>query len=489
MGRATLHRKDVREALASVEDASFDACLTDPPYGIGFMGRAWDHGVPSVKVWSEVLRVLKPGAFLMAFGGTRTHHRLMCAIEDAGFEIRDCLMWLYGSGFHKSLDISKAIDKASGAQRERVGRKYELGVNRDKGEGNKRHDGYDRPWRHDPDAEAHFVTLPATPAARIWAGYGTALKPAWEPIILAMKSLDGTFAANALEHGVAGLNVDGGRLATSDKLGGGAELYVQADKPDGWDRPWRNDPEAQAKHAERIRENVATAEAKGRWPPNLLFSHTPFCREVGVKRVRGSSGTRGGTPESTGRYGGSFPRGDGRATGYADRGGLETILAFDCHPLCAVRMLDEQAGERPGFTGGGRSGRNNPPERRPSSAFRTLGDDGNRSYHRDMGGGPSRFLYCAKVSAEERSASKHPTLKPVDLTSYLARLLLPPSRAEPRRLLVPFCGAGSEIIGSFRAGWEEAVGIDDDSDGQSVEDAERRIVGDQPLFNQATSAS
>ena len=111
---------DVSEILPTLEAESFDAVLCDPPYGLKFMGKAWDHGVPGEPVWREVLRVVKPGAHLVAFGGTRTFHRLAVGIEDAGFEIRDCLLWLYGQGFPKSLDISKAIDKAAGAERRAV---------------------------------------------------------------------------------------------------------------------------------------------------------------------------------------------------------------------------------------------------------------------------------------------------------------------------------------------------------------------------------
>jgi len=179
---------DVIERLAELPDNSFDGCLTDPPYGLSFMGKRWDYAVPGPDVWAEVLRVLKPGAMLLAFGGTRTHHRLWCAIEDAGFEVRDCLMWLYGSGFPKSLDISKAIDKAAGTEREVVG------INEDylrrKPNGMKTAGatayGYSQ-TQQETDAR---ITTPATDAAKQWDGYGTSLKPSFEPVCLAMKPLD-----------------------------------------------------------------------------------------------------------------------------------------------------------------------------------------------------------------------------------------------------------------------------------------------------------
>ena len=119
---SVIHHADVLDALRAMPDNSFHGCLTDPPYGLSFMGHQWDHGVPSAEVWREVLRVLRPGAALLAFGGTRTSHRLTCAIEDAGFEIRDCMMWLYGSGFPKSHNVSAAIDREAGAVRDVVGR-------------------------------------------------------------------------------------------------------------------------------------------------------------------------------------------------------------------------------------------------------------------------------------------------------------------------------------------------------------------------------
>lgn len=178
-----------------------DTIITDPPYGLEFMGKGWDGAVPGVEFWTAALDVCKPGAMLLAFGGTRTFHRLTCAIEDACWEIRDCIMWLYGQGFPKSLDISKAIDKAAGAERAVVGPNRFEHLN-----GKQNKTCYGAASR--PDS-----TAPATDAAREWSGYGTALKPAWEPIIVAMKPLDGTFAENAQRHGVAGLNIDGCRIS------------------------------------------------------------------------------------------------------------------------------------------------------------------------------------------------------------------------------------------------------------------------------------
>ena len=203
----TLYHGDCREVLPSLSDV--DHVLTDPPYGLKFMGKGWDKEVPGVEFWTAIAEACKPGAMMMAFGGTRTFHRLACAIEDGGWEIRDTLCWLYGQGFPKSLDISKAIDKAAGAKREVCGRKYVTKVTNGKAL-DYAPDGQSSAQR----AGSIAVTAPASAAARQWNGWGTALKPAWEPIILAMKALDGTFAANAQRHGAAGLNVDGGRIGT-----------------------------------------------------------------------------------------------------------------------------------------------------------------------------------------------------------------------------------------------------------------------------------
>lgn len=202
-------------ALDEEPDNAFDSCVTDPPYGLSFMGRAWDHGVPGVPFWAEHLRVLKPGAYLLAFGGTRTFHRLTCAIEDAGFEIRDCIMWVYGSGFPKSLDVGKAFDKAAGAMREVVGVKtYADGTIAHNGEN--RHEGYVRPFMENPEWQGTKITAPASDLAKQWDGWGTALKPAWEPIIVARKPLVGTVAANVQAYGTGAINIDACRVPGTD---------------------------------------------------------------------------------------------------------------------------------------------------------------------------------------------------------------------------------------------------------------------------------
>jgi len=189
------------ELLAEMPDNSVDSIVTDPPYELGFMGKSWDNsGIAyNVELWSQALRVLKPGGHLLAFGGSRTYHRLASAVEDAGFEIRDQIMYLYGSGFPKSHNVSKAIDKAAGL-REAVGVGFVAAGD---------YNGRDlkAPNRDFIDPEL------VSPEAQQWQGWGTALKPAHEPIVVARKPLIGTVVTNVLTYGTGGLNIDASRVA------------------------------------------------------------------------------------------------------------------------------------------------------------------------------------------------------------------------------------------------------------------------------------
>lgn len=217
----TLHLGDCREVLKTLPANSIDAVVTDPPYGLSFMGKGWDHGVPGVDFWTEVYRVMKPGAHLIAYGGTRTIHRLTVGIEDAGFEIRDSIYWLYGSGFPKSHNVSKAIDAHLGAEREVVGYKDPHYDNCDRKPDKKITHAFDKGR---PDAFT-TITAPATPEAAQWDGWGTALKPAVEPAVLARKPLAGTVAQNVLQYGTGGINIDGCRIGTDEQYvtGGGVQ--------------------------------------------------------------------------------------------------------------------------------------------------------------------------------------------------------------------------------------------------------------------------
>ena len=238
MGRHTLHCGDCIEVMRALPDDSIDAIVTDPPYGIGFMGKGWDCSVPSDDFAREALRLLKPGGHLVAFCGTRTVHRLAVAIEDAGFEIRDQIGWLQWQGFPKSLDVSKAIDAMHGAEREVEGHRL--------GTGSKRMCGVDNGKGFGPTVD---ITAPATDDAKRWQGWGTALKPATEPAILARKPLDGTVAENVLKWGTGALNVDGCRIAPGDP---------------SWPGPSDYDPTS------------SDGVPRGRWPANIYHCPKPY---------------------------------------------------------------------------------------------------------------------------------------------------------------------------------------------------------------------
>lgn len=246
---ATVHTGDCLEVMPTLGAESVDSIVTDPPYGLSFMGKDWDRGVPGEAFWSAALRVAKPGSHMLAFGGTRTFHRLACAIEDAGWEIRDCLSWLYGSGFPKSLDVSKALDKAAGAEREVVGQKHVTNAAQGCGLGHGNLIG--------GVVKAGFIdiTAPSTPAAKRWSGWGTALKPAWEPIIMARKPLVGTVAENVTAHGTGGINVDGCRIGTEQRF----------------NHPAGNDGLSPASVAPVNISGYVGSEVIGRWPANLFL--------------------------------------------------------------------------------------------------------------------------------------------------------------------------------------------------------------------------
>ena len=296
--------------MASKPADSIDSIVTDPPYGLEFMGKDWDSTSPVKAVWQACLQVAKPGAHLLAFGGTRTFHRLVCAIEDAGWEIRDTVMWVYGSGFPKSLDVSKAIDKAAGIERED---KFEGSFQRRAGPtGNRKCDVCGK-WlvSGSPCQCPRPQDAAQSDAAKQWQGWGTALKPAYELIVVARKPLIGTVAENVQVHGTGALNIDGCRIETTDSLGGGAETETRADQKgnDGWTRPWMNDADARLAHAATVRANVAKAESLGRWPANLIHDgseevvalfpqaigvgHTPATRGKGGVSTTGHGGQQG----------------------------------------------------------------------------------------------------------------------------------------------------------------------------------------------------
>jgi len=239
---------DCLEQMKTLEDNSVDAIVSDPPYGISFMAKKWDYDVPSVEVWKEAMRVLKPGGHALIACGTRTQHRMVVNIEDAGFEIRDVVSWIYGSGFPKSLNISKAIDKAAGAEREVVGKKR-AGITP---RGNLCNHGV-------TEAEKmRDITAPATEAAKQWDGWGTALKPSCEFFTLCRKPLsESTIAKNVLKWGTGGINIDGCR--------------VEGQKP-SVPQPSGNTGDIYGFKNGKGRSGEMSDNTQGRFPANLIHS-------------------------------------------------------------------------------------------------------------------------------------------------------------------------------------------------------------------------
>lgn len=280
---------------------SIDAVVTDPPYELSFMGKKWDGtGIAfDPATWAAAYRVLKPGGHLIAFGGSRTYHRIACAIEDAGFEIRDSLMWIYGTGFPKSHDVSKAIDKAAGAVRAVVG------IDPQAARRNKTTNKFSGVYReYKDDSESCRTTAPATPEAAAWSGWGSALKPAFEPIILARKPLDGsTIAANVLRHGVGGINIDACRVGEgSDKAPGGNSGQRKS---------------AGGLHEGGVVTSAATDYAIGRFPANVL--HDGSDEVMAAFAVYGDKGggfgVRGAKRQQEG-----YGMGAGGVVGFGDSG-------------------------------------------------------------------------------------------------------------------------------------------------------------------------
>ena len=294
---------DCRDELPKLPDASVDAIVTDPPYGLSFMGKSWDYDVPAVEIWRECLRVLKPGGHLLAFAGTRTQHRMAVNIEDAGFEIRDMIAWVYGSGFPKSLDVSKAIDKAVGAEREvlAIGKATKRMI-----------PGADQittgSWVKDNGREyVPAITAPATEQARHWQGWGTALKPSLEPITVARKPLAGTVAANVLAHGTGGLNIDGCRVGTET-----VKVFGPADGGRKFARKYDHNGENLPA--------VALSEHTGRWPANLIHDGSDeVVARFPADAPSGGHVSRRNVPKSKNAYG-DFGTPAEEFVGYQDSG-------------------------------------------------------------------------------------------------------------------------------------------------------------------------
>lgn len=427
---------DCLAIMPTLEPNSVDTIITDPPYGLKFMGKAWDHGVPGAPFWAEALRVAKPGAMLLAFGGTRTWHRLAAAIEDGGWEMRDTLMWIYGQGFPKSHDISKAIDKAAGAERKAVrkrtdGRgKWNLKMQRDHGDTGIGH--------ADGSKQTYMETAPATEAAALWDGWGTALKPAWEPIILAMKPIDGTFASNAQTWGVAGLNVDGGRIggidpANAKRLG---RNYTTENTNFGGGQ------------VQQIKAAIVGGNPAGRWPANVLFDEAAAAQLDAMSGERSSGGKAAGTYANSGKSGGIM----GETVERVQHNHFEPSTGGASRFFyCAKASRAER-----------NAGLDGMPEREQGQRYGTIQD----ARPNTLDG----YEYPRK-----EIANNHPTVKPLALMRYLCRLTATPTGGI---VLDPFMGSGSTGCAAVLEG-RSFVGIELESD--YLEIARRRIAHVQPL--------
>lgn len=477
------------EVLKQYPDNYFDAIVTDPPYGLGkepnaeelmkdwiekgyheiqgkgFMGKEWDAFVPQPQFWKEVYRVLKHGGHVLSFFGTRTYDWGVMAMRFAGFEVRDCLQWLYGSGFPKSHNISIAIDKMYGAERKIVGEKITGNAKKNTSKTGEFADGLHG------GQQLVSVTEAATEQAKQWDGWGSALKPANEPIVLARKPLEKglSIAENVLKWETGGINIDECRIGTNDKT-------QRENKGVEWG--FRKD-----EYYEN-REKEVFGSTQGRFPANVILSHHPECVLKGLKKVKGqidkptnrvqtgntwdenNSGLRKNLPQNSG--------------GFADENGEETVEHWECHEDCPIKILDEQSG----VTKSSDTKRN----RKTIGSF-GMPNDSTPEYN-DIGGA-SRFFYTAKASKSERNkglnqleqksikgrderqdirnvayklrptptANVHPTVKPVSLMQYLVRLITPPNGI----VLDPFLGSGTTGVACKLEGFD-FVGIEQDAE-------------------------
>lgn len=389
IGNGCLYKGDCRETMRHLisQGVKFDSIVTDPPYELGFMGKSWDSsGVAfDPETWSLCHALLKPGGHMLAFGGSRTQHRIAVAIEDAGFEIRDTMMWIYGSGFPKSLDVSKAIDKAAGAEREVVGSKFGLPGYRSGPTGENEIYGV---GLANGDAKC-AITAPATDAAKQWSGWGTALKPAYEPIIVARKPLEGTVAHNVLKHGVGGINIDGCRVGTGD--------------PD-----LRRQSRANKVQKERGSQVPAISSISqhdmGRWPANTLHDGSDTVIAEFSKYGETKSGSNP-TKRSSNRS----------STQGASNGGQQGGYNIKSNGECQA-----------------------------------CGDSGTVArYFFDTSTLDAPFVYHPKAGKKDRNGSKHPTVKPLGLMRHIVRLTTPPGGT----VLDPFAGSGTTLHAALLDGF------------------------------------
>ena len=444
---------DCIDKLKELENNSIDSIVTDPPYGLSFMGKKWDYDVPSVEIWQECLRVLKPGGHLLAFAGSRTYHRMAVRIEDAGFDIRDQIMWIYGSGFPKSHNVGKSIDKMQGNQRQVVGTNTNI-------------TSKETNWQSN-SMTGHISNTDKTltKGNSIGEGWGTALKPAHEPIVMARKPIEGTVAENTLQYGVGGLNIDGTRVTVDDiddyafNMAGNERVKAkeEGELTGMYEGGWKVD-------------KTPKELPQGRWPANVILECT--CENPKVVSDKYDIRTYNDYKNTFKSY-----EENDKDKGEYEIKDVETTKVIHTDPNCPCYILDKQSGKSKSTATTGHNRKNNTVgDNRTPKAAGLYGDGSwiEGSKHNDEGGA-SRFFYCPKTSAREREeglvglqtkanahmatqngtsgeASKgmerfktqpkqnfHPTVKPTELMKYLIRLVTPKDGI----VLDPFMGSGS----------------------------------------------
>ena len=388
-----IHCGDCQDIMAEMESNSVDSIVTDPPYGISFMSKKWDYDVPSVEIWRECLRVLKPGGHLLSFSGTRTYHRMAVAIEDAGFEIRDMIAWVYGSGFPKSHNIGKAVDKILGNERDVVGSISSQDIT----SGGYVHKEYSR------------VDVSVTKGTSDWEGWGTAIKPAQEPIVLARKPLsEKTIALNVLKWGTGGINIDGCRINHNDpekrtkRKSDGVSDHIN---PSGW------------KEVNRTPNRLASANPQGRFPANFIHDGSQEVLDLfpDTKSGKMKQHIKGGQYNV---YGKMYPR---EVETIGDSG---SASRFFYQAKASKRDRDEGLEDR---------------ELRQTNDGRKDQTSIDNPHQRGI-------TYRHNF---------HPTVKPTKLMEYLVKLVTPPNGT----VLDPYCGSGSTGKGCVK-GEFNFVGVD-----------------------------
>lgn len=411
MGKYWIIAGDVKTVCDALPEHYFDGVISDPPYALKFMGNKWDYTLPSPECWSSVLRVVKPGAFNLSFGGPKTFHRADCNIEDAGFEIRDHLSWNYAKGMPKpATTMGKVIDAHLGKERVVIGEQVLTG--------NAGVSTEDKGGTYGIGVGTTTKTIAVTAAgseeAAEWEGHGMAPAPAWEPITVSRRPLDGIYAANALRWGTGGFWLDGCRIGGDTHT---INRWTDGAKPFG----------GGAGHP------YESHQVKGNWPRNVIMD--PEAGEILDEIV----GNRPSRPSVTKNGGGGKMFGTAKGQGVKVNGGFRSNgLPSRFYFSAKVSANERNAGCE-------------------SLAMRSASDCvGRDDGSVGIGNG------AAGAGRTGGHQNHHPCLKPIALNEYLSKLILPPPRRDgkARRLLVPFCGSGSEMIGAILAGWDEVVGIE-----------------------------